>query len=390
MTLVADRRVVVTGKVPNHSRQTAEQALREAGAIVQSAVGKDTDILVTGAAVGATKINKAKALGVEIIPWEEAIGERPSGSSAPLPAAPRAPMPSVRQWAPMLCESADLPSGGNYVFEIKWDGVRGVATIKDGSVLILSRSGKTDLTDRYPQIAAELADLPNCVLDGEIATMVGDDSTVRFIAFDVMEVDGVEVTKEHLGWRRERLDDLVSGGIYIGASPVFTDGPELLAFVTDHGLEGIVAKKITSTYQEGARNYDWLKIKVRREQEFVVVGYTAGEGKRATTLGALILGYWDKDGEIVYAGKVGTGWDDDELEMLSARTSLFLTGSPDDYYESSRFPSDILREGFFLEPELVVQVAYQKWTDDGLLWHPSYQGLREDKSASEVVREYTL
>ena len=140
---VADRRVVVTGKIPGESRITAQARLREAGAIVQDAVGKDTDILVTGDAVGMTKINKAKALGVEIVPWAEAFNGKTNGNSkAPLP--PRAPMPTVRQWAPMLCKDAKLPAGGYWSYEIKWDGVRGVATVKDGGVSLQSRSGKTD------------------------------------------------------------------------------------------------------------------------------------------------------------------------------------------------------------------------------------------------------
>ncbi len=387
MSLVKDRRCVVTGKVANHSRQTAQAALREAGAIVQEKVGKDTDVLVTGDAVGKTKINAAKKLGVEIIPWDQAFDERWSGiKNAPA----RAPMPSVRQWAPMLCKATtELPSGGNWTYEIKHDGWRAVATIKDGEVSIQSRSGKTDLTNQHPQIADELALLPNCVIDGEIATMVGDDETMRFIAFDVLQDGGEDVTKEHLSWRRERLQDIASGGVRVGVSPVFHDGDELLDFVRDNGLEGVVAKRPESLYVEGARNDNWLKIKVRREQEFVVVGHTAGEGKRAAHFGALVLGYYDDSGEMVYAGKCGTGWNEQDLDMLmSLMEPLAYEGWVDGgVYPNTTFPSDLERETTFLVPELVVQIAFQKWTEDGLLWHPSYLRVRDDKEAPDVVRE---
>ena len=132
---VADRRVVVTGKIPGESRETAQARLREAGAIVQDTVGKTTDILVTGDAVGMSKINKAKALGVEIIPWAEAFNGKTNGSSSKTPLPPRAPLPSVRQWNPMLCKAGELPAGGSWSHEIKWDGVRCVATIQDGGVM---------------------------------------------------------------------------------------------------------------------------------------------------------------------------------------------------------------------------------------------------------------
>lgn len=391
MSIVQDRRCVVTGKVPGHSRVTAEQALREAGAIVQSAVGKDTDILVTGDAVGAKKTNAARALGVEIVPWAEAFNGRTSSSSPKASPPPRAPMPTVRQWAPQLCKAEELPAGGTWSYEIKWDGQRGVATINDGQVYLQSRSGKTDLTGRYPDVVEELSTLPNCVLDGELVVL-GDelgllpegcepDPVARFIVFDVLVEGDQETTARPLSERREILELLVPGGCYVARSPVFTDGEKLLEFVTEHGLEGIVAKQNDSRYVEGGRGPTWLKIKIRNEQEFVVLGFTEGEGARAWAFGALVLGAHDEAGELVYCGKVGTGWDDAKLGEIKGLMEPLVS----DLHHYPGMPRDV--KATWLRPELVVQIAFQRFTDDGLLWHPSYKYVREDKEPRDVVIE---
>lgn len=382
MSAVSDRRVVVTGKVPNETRQTAEQKLREAGAIVQSAVNKDTDVLVIGAAVGAKKMNAARELGVTIIPWEEAFEESASGISAP---APRAPMPVVKQWAPMLCKAAtELPTGAGWLFEIKWDGLRGIATIQDGNVTLQSRTGKSDLTSRFPWIVEELSGFPNCVLDGEIVGMEGTD---RFIVFDILEAVNLNVTSDPLVARRDMFERIIpADASLITASPSWPDGEEVLDHVILAGLEGVVAKKRNSPYVEGARNDTWLKIKVRREQEFVVLGFTPGEGAREWAFGSLILGYYDGD-QLIYAGKVGTGFDDDCLRMLKAKMDP-LVGDVENLAEGVLLPRDLDKGSTFLAgPGIVVQVAFQRFTDDGRLWHPSYLRLREDKEPQDVVRE---
>lgn len=390
--MIADRRVVVTGKIPGHSRITAQQALREAGAIVQDAVGKDTDVLVTGDAVGMTKINKAKALGVEIVPWAEAFnGKKTGGSKAPI--APRAPMPTVRQWAPMLCQVGELPAGGRWSYEIKWDGQRGVATIKDGQVNIQSRTGKTELTGRYPEVAEELAGFRDCVLDGELVVLDNQlgllpedcdpNPVARFIVFDVLSEGDQETTARPLSQRREILTNILAdGGCYVAPSPVFHDGDVLLDFVTTHGLEGIVAKQVESRYVEGGRGPTWLKVKVRCEQEFVVLGYTKGEGAREWAFGALILGY-NEDGEMKYAGKVGTGWDDAMLATLKDEMKPLYAGA----CPYVGMPRDVAKEAEWLWPGLVVQVAFQKWTDDLRLWHPSFIRVRDDKDPKDVTRD---
>jgi bifunctional non-homologous end joining protein LigD len=292
----------------------------------------------------------------------------------------------------MLCKAEDLPAGGKWSYEIKWDGQRGVATIEDGSVYLQSRSGKTDLTGRYPDVVEELSTLPNCVLDGELVVL-GDelgllpegcepDPVARFIVFDVLVEGDQETTARPLSERREILELLVPGGCYVARSPVFTDGEKLLDFVTEHGLEGLVAKDTASRYVEGGRGPSWVKVKVRCEQEFIVLGYTPGEGHREWAFGALILGY-SEDGQIKYAGKVGTGFDDQELGKLKALMLPFEVGaSPWDL----DLPKD-LAGSTWIAPSLVVQAAFQKWTEDGLLWHPSYLRVRDDKEPWEVGRD---
>jgi bifunctional non-homologous end joining protein LigD len=367
---------------------------------VQSAVNKDTDVLVIGSAVGAKKMNAARDLGVVIVPWEEAFG---SASGSKPPPAPRAPMPDVHQWAPMLCKATapaslmEATRNGRWLFEIKWDGLRGIATIKDGGVSLQSRSGKSDLTERFPWIVEELSGLRDCVLDGELVALSGDlarpgplagvsddgPAVDRFIVFDILEVEGENVTKKGLADRRGLLTEVVSEGVYVATSPTFTDGDELLDYVTFNGMEGIVAKQIASRYVEGARNDTWLKIKVRREQEFVVLGYTPGEGAREWAFGALVLGYW-QDESIQYAGKVGTGFDDDCLRMLLQTMEPLIRGEcPWD----TDLPRDLRGTTWLQQPGIVVQVAYQRFTDDGRLWHPSFVRLREDKDPADVVRE---
>jgi bifunctional non-homologous end joining protein LigD len=390
--MIAGRRVVVTGRIAGESRQTAEAKLREAGAIVQSEVGKNTDVLVTGAAVGATKLKKARDLGVLVVPWEQAFGTNPAIGVAP---PPREPAPAVRQWAPMLAKAGDLPTDGDkWLYEVKWDGYRGIATVKDGAVTIQSRSGKSDLTERFPEIVGALSTLTDCVLDGELVAIDGNgDSTfetlhrsngaTRYIVFDVLEVQGHGVTGMTLQGRRELLEKVVEQGTYLAVSPAFNDGQELLDTVIERGLEGIVAKLRASRYVEGSRTEAWTRVKIRNEQEFLVAGWTPGEGARAGTIGALVLALIE-DGEVVYVGKAGSGMTDADMPLLLSRMTERAT-SP-----LREIPKDLGRDVTWVEPVLVVQVAYQRWTEDSRLWHPSFKGIRDDKAAKDVTREAVI
>lgn len=390
--MIAGQKVVVTGVIPGHSRETAQEELRAAGAFVQSSVTKETDILVTGARVGATKINKAKDLGVLVISWDELwAGGQPVASPAP---APVAKAPARRQVGPMLSKAGDLPIGDRWRYEVKWDGYRCVATVKNGGVHMASRSDKTDYTAQFPHIAAALAELPDCVIDGELVAFEADGthsfagltngagSSAVFMVFDVIEHGPDDLRGETWAWRRAVLEQMAQSweSPYLVLSPVFDDGEALLKEVENRGLEGVVAKPVDSGYREDSRK-EWVKVKVRAEQEFIVVGWTPGKGAKDGAIGALHLGVNDEDG-LVYVGKVGTGRD---LAYWGSIAKQLIDADEAPIDVSSWAPAD-RREANWVVPEMVVQVRFQRWTEDGRLWHPSLQGVRDDKEASEVRR----
>jgi bifunctional non-homologous end joining protein LigD len=392
--MIAGQKVVVTGVIPGHSRETAQEVLRRQGAVVQSSVTKETDILVTGARVGATKINKAKDLGATIVTWDDLWAAEASGLEVRIfDIAPAPKAPARQQVGPMLAKAGDLPIGDRWRYEVKWDGYRCVATVKGGAVWMASRSDKTDYAYQFPKIAEALSALPDCVIDGELVAFEADGThsfagmsngaQAVFMVFDVIELD-IDMRGEAWSARRtilEALADLHFNSPLLVVSPVFTDGEALLEQVVNRGLEGVVAKPVDSGYREGSRK-EWVKVKVRSEQEFVVVGWTDGKGNLAGEIGALMLGVYDESGELVYVGKVGTGKDLAFWRGLKARL-VSVDEAPVDV--SKWAPAD-RREVNWVEPELVVQVRFQRWTEDGRLWHPSLQGVREDKEASEVRR----
>ena len=390
--MIAGKRVVVTGKIAGESRQTAEAKLRDAGAIVQSTVTGETDVLVTGAKVGAVKIGKATASGVAIVPWERAFAPAP-GATANGGARPLVPKAAARTVAPMLAKAGELPSGEGWLFEVKWDGYRGIATVKGGEVALQSRSGKSDLTEQFPEIVAELSVLPDCVIDGELAVLDDEGNSsfesmdakagASYVVFDVLEVAGHDVRGRPLDERRKLLEELLkASGDRICVSPAFDDGEALLAWAAAQKVEGIVAKRRTSTYREGSRTEAWLKIKLRCEQEFAVVGWKPGEGAMAGAAGSLLLAVFD-GAEFAYVGRVGTGC---SYDLWQSFTELPQRGSPVPI-DLGDAPAAELRDVVWVEPELVVQVRFQRWTVDGRLWHPSVVGVRTDKSPTECRRE---
>jgi bifunctional non-homologous end joining protein LigD len=394
MHQVHGRRVVVTGKIDGHSRATAEAALRDAGAIVQRAVTTETDVLVTGLRVGPTKLNKASALGVEIIPWEQLLNGATT-SRTPRPPAP--PRTAPRTVAPMLAKAGDLPTGPEWLYEIKWDGFRGVATCQRGSVTLQSRSAKSDLTVAFPAIAEDLAEVladVDCILDGELVVLdVHGNSSFQgltgsgrmgpsYVVFDVLEWDGVDTRDWPLEARRELLHEQIESRPFqtVAISPAFDDGAALLAWAEDQGIEGVVAKKRQSTYREGKRLDVWTKVKLRHVQEFAVVGWLAGEGTRAGAAGSLLLAVYE-DGGWQYVGRVGTG---QELDFW--RTVTKLAAGDRVIPADQPIPRRMAREARWVTPQLVVQVEFQRWTEDGSLWHPSVVGVRTDKQPHDCTR----
>ena len=306
-------------------------------------------------------------------------------------------------WRPMLATAAEeLPKGSGWLYEVKWDGYRAIVRIRAGEVTLTSRNGK-DLTGRFPTVASALARAvrtPDCVLDGEVcaldeqgrasfsAMQQGKDGTpLVFYAFDVLEVEGEPLVDLPLVERRERLAELVDTrrGV-VRLSETFEDGEALLEAAEKQGLEGVIAKRADSRYLPGRRSREWLKVKTSGRQEFVIAGYTRGQGNRERGFGALVLGVYDDDGELHWVGNVGTGFTAREIERLLKKLRPLETDRCP-FPAPPKMPRVRRGDAVWVEPRLVAEVRFAQWTHDGHLRAPSYQGLREDKDPREVRRE---
>lgn len=315
----------------------------------------------------------------------------------------KAAAPARADYKPMLATLASsVPTGPGWLYEVKWDGYRAIATVAGGEATLTSRNGN-DLTARFPEVAKALAGAvksPDCVLDGEVcaldergrssfSAMQQGSGPLVFYVFDVLEVDGEPVVGLPLAERRERLEALLdrrSGKVRLSES--FEDGEALFEAAAAQELEGIVAKRADSRYAVGRRTREWLKIKTENRQEFVVAGYTKGQGRRAGSFGALVLGV-RRGGELEYAGNVGTGFDEAEIGRLLERLRpLIRSDTP--FAVAPKMAKVRKADVVWVEPRLVCEVRFVEWTHDGRLRAPSYQGLREDKEASEVRREEPL
>jgi DNA ligase D-like protein (predicted ligase) len=285
--------------------------------------------------------------------------------------------------------TADRPAGPDWVFERKLDGIRCLA-VKDGGGTRLYSRNELSLNDRYAPLAAALDADPadGFVIDGEAVAFVGghdrfgggEGSVLFYYVFDVLFADGRDVRSLPLEERRAALDGILHWRDPLRRTDQMTgDGAGLLADACRDGWEGLVAKRLGTPYVS-TRSRDWLKLKCTREQELVIGGFTAPRGSR-TDLGALLVGHYDGSG-LRYAGKVGTGFTHTTLHELSQQLAPLVR-------DSSPFEPDkgLPRAATWVEPELVAQIAFKEWTADGRLRHPSFLGLRTDKSAREVVRE---
>jgi bifunctional non-homologous end joining protein LigD len=305
-------------------------------------------------------------------------------------------------YRPMLATLTDeLPSGPDWTFEVKWDGYRALGYVRAGEARLLSRNGN-DLTARFPAVARALAQAarsPECVVDGEVCALDEDgrpsfsamqqgkpDTPIVYEVFDVLEVDGEPVVDLPLSERRERLEQLVDlRDRTVQLSGVFDDGEALYAAAVERRLEGVMAKRAGSRYAEGRRTRDWLKIKTHGEQEFVIVGYTKGEGRRARSFGSLVLAV-NEGGTLRWVGNAGTGFTEKTIaELLDALEPLRVDGSP--LAVVPKMPKVRKSDVMWVRPELVAEVRFAEWTHDGHLRAPVYLGLREDKAAPEVIAE---
>jgi bifunctional non-homologous end joining protein LigD len=313
-----------------------------------------------------------------------------------------APRRSGRSYLPMLATlTEEVPRGAGWVFEVKWDGYRAIATVAGGEATLTSRNGN-DLTPRFANVAKEIAKAvktPDCLVDGEVcaldesgrssfsAMQQGKAGTpLVYYAFDVLEIEGESIVDLPLVERRKRLEKLIDKrNRTVRLSEFFDDGAALLEAAKKQQLEGIIAKRLDSRYVEGKRTRDWLKIKTHGEQEFVIAGFTKGTGRRASSFGSLVLGYYQGD-ELVYAGNVGTGFNSRAIdELLDRLRPLKRSTSP--FREVPKMPKVRKSDVIWVEPKLVCQVEFAEWTHDGRLRAPSYKGLREDKAPEDVRRE---
>ncbi|HJU49063.1 MAG TPA: DNA ligase D [Gaiellaceae bacterium] len=304
------------------------------------------------------------------------------------------------RYLPMLPTTVErLPTGDEWVFEPKWDGFRALVALTGGVARLTSRNGK-DLTERFAPVAKAVPGAvrtPSAVLDGEVCALTPQgrsdfsllqqgSGVLALVLFDALEIDGEPLVDLPLTERRSRLEQLVAPASHVLVSPVFDDGGALERAAREQGLEGVVAKRVDSTYQSGKRSRDWRKVKVREEQELVIAGYTKGQGRRSGAMGALVLGVREA-GELRWAGNVGSGFTDAELETLRQRLEpLRRPTSP--FAETPRMPRIRKGDVQWVEPELVAEVTFAEWTSEGRLRAPVYLGLREDKPADEVRREH--
>ena len=333
-----------------------------------------------------------------------------SGLATPNPlrlAKARAARLPRRAPAPMQASSREEPfHKPDWLYEPKLDGIRLLARIEQGAVALRSRNGQ-DLTAQYPAVVRALAVQPvaTALLDGEVVALDESgvpsferlqqrmnlhaesqleqaeiDYPVSYYAFDLLHVDGVDISKSPLWQRKEMLRRIVDPGDVVRlVEPIESDGREVFRALVASGLEGMVAKRRGSAYLPGKRSQSWLKIKAQRTADFVVGGFTQGRGRRASTFGALLLGEYDAAGKLRYAGRVGSGFSDAQLREYGAllakrlrKRRPFAEPVPDTTGET------------YVRPDLVVEVEFAERTSAGQLRAPVFQRLRPDKAAREV------
>jgi bifunctional non-homologous end joining protein LigD len=299
---------------------------------------------------------------------------------------------------PMKAVSGVLPTETEgWAYEIKWDGFRSLAVIDGETVTVYSSNG-IDVTAKRSELAGLWRGLHGrqAVLDGELVALddqgrprfqlLGGDTPVTYVLFDLLELDGKDLTGLPFRDRRRLLDQAMEPGPHWLVGPWQEgDGAALLEASRARDLEGIMAKRLDSPYLPGRRSSAWRKIKNRYRQEMVIGGWTEGERARASTFGSLLVGHYEDD-VLRYAGGVGTGFTDKVLRAVSAE--LAARAVPACPFDPPPTRVQLRHQrAHWVRPELVAEVEFAEWTDEGILRHPSFLGLRDDKDAREVVRE---
>ncbi len=323
------------------------------------------------------------------------------------------PSAKARFVEPMKAKLVEKPPAtGDWIYELKFDGIRLITVKTDKKVSLFSRN-QNDLSARFPEIVEAITDLParDCVIDGEVVAlddegrssfqllqaleMEGWKSPVYFYAFDLLQLDGKNLLGVPLEARKNVLEKLSTDADdpirYSGA--IGSEAEPLLDEVKRRGLEGLIGKQRNSVYEPGRRSGAWIKLKCVQEQEFVIGGYTPPQGARKH-FGAILVGYYDKN-KLVFAGKVGTGFTTKSLSTLykklqnEARNDcpfVDLPSKQNGQWVQGITPS-MMKKMHWVNPKFVAQIKFAEWTRDGKLRAPVFLALREDKKPTDVVRE---
>jgi len=339
------------------------------------------------------EMRRARARG------ESAAATNPPASGVDPPLAP----------APMLATPVDRPfSQEGWIFELKYDGIRTMASVAGDAIRITGRRGG-DETPRYPEARAIRSGIKarEAIIDGELVVLDADgrpsferlqqrinvsrepdvrrvaaEHPVTFVAFDLLRLEGRDLLTTELRIRKKTLrETIVDSPHILFAAHVERDGTGLYEEARKSGIEGIVGKRADSPYRPGVRSPDWVKIKSWRSQSCVIVGYTAGRGRRSNQLGALILAVLDGN-RLVHCGQVGTGFDEKTLRDLKQRLApLIVDTCPLDPVPKTSEPAT------WVKPELVCEVRFSEWTREGMLRHPAFRTLRLDQRIEDTYRE---
>ena len=341
--------------------------------------------------------------------------KRRNSSRSGRPTKPIVDLPSakphfIQPMRPRLLEKP--PTAGDWIYELKFDGIRAIAVKIDKKVSLLSRN-ENELAGRLPEIVEAIKNLPahECVIDGEVVALDKEGrssfqllqalevevrkSPVRLYVFDLLQLDGKGLIKLPLSQRKDLLEKLCEniGDPIRFSGEIGSDATKLLAEVKRRGLEGLIGKQRDSGYEPGRRSGAWVKLKCVNRQEFVIGGYTPPQGSRKYS-GAILVGYY-RDKKLLFAGKVGTGFTGKSLSMLHKKFGqeerddcpfVDLPSKQNGKWVQGITPS-MMRKMHWVNPVFVSEVKFAEWTRDGKLRAPVFLALREDKSPKDVVRE---
>lgn len=352
--------------------------------------------------VARSKVERLRPENVKVAP--------PDPSTDVLTKLPKAKPRFIEAMKPKLVDHA--PTTGDWVYELKFDGIRALAIKNGRSIQLISRNEKK-LNNRFPEVAQAARDFQaeECVVDGEVVAMDdegrssfqllqraeldGKEAPLAFYVFDLLQLNGHSLIDVPLTMRKELLKGVVppSSDVIRFSGTLGTEAKTLLPEIQRRNLEGLIGKRPDSAYEPGRRSGTWIKIKCVAEQEFVIGGFTPPAGARKH-FGALLVGYYEKD-QLRFAGKVGTGFDTKLLSRLHKKMRAEergdcpftdLPSKQNGQWVQGITPS-MMRKMHWVNPKLVCQVKFAEWTRDLKLRQPVFVGLREDKDARDVVRE---